>query len=237
LADYNVFLYLYVRLLKLYDLLVVLRRTYYYNDTRYTSILKRGKMNKSLRIAVCLITLVLFTTPYIATAQTTNTPPLLMITSRDSAYPVLYQILAEGEIASAGGLASKVTIQEQADVRVYVSLANTGGWSQGLIGLLSGSLLRENQYVALEVDADGAPVENGRAFPLTYKAGYFQVPVLLDIPKTLAVFQITTEGGVEVNAQTATPEGKKATLSEASFQIDPEAPFGAIVLECHIAPR
>lgn len=88
--------------------------------------------------------------------------------------------------------------------------------------------------MAIEVDDAGAPVENGRAFALNYRAGYFLLPAVIEKPVKLGIFQIATEGGDAFKGQTAALDGTTLTQSEVEFQIVPEMPLGNIILDCHI---
>lgn len=195
-------------------------------------------MKTSLRIAVCLLVLVFLTVPLVAvTAQGDFAPPLLIVTSKDSGNPALFQFVPAGEEADSAKLVKQANIPAgTTDATVYVAFKSTGWWTKATLGLLSGQLVRENQYVALAVDASGAPVA-GPAFALKYRAGYFLLPAVIQEPVRLGVFQIVTEGGTTVAGKTAVLDGTTITVTDAEFQIDPVSPLGNIILDCHITAR
>jgi hypothetical protein len=180
--------------------------------------------------------LVLLTTPLVVvTAQGNNAPPLLYIIGKDSKNPVQFQAIMPDQAADSTALGAKASIPAgTTDATVYIAFKSTGWWTQSVIGLLSGSLVRDNQYVALEVDEAGAPLANGQAFALKYKAGYFLLPVVIQEPQRLGVFQITTDGGVTVTGETPVLDGTTLTQSTVEYQVNPESPLGNIVLDCHI---
>ncbi len=195
-------------------------------------------MKKSLRIFVCLLTLVVFTVPMMAVSAHANAapPPLLYVNSKDSAHPLLFQALMPGEEADGAKLAPTASIPAgTTEASVYVAFTNTGWWTQGTIGLLTGQMVRENQYVALEVDETGAPLAEGEIYALKYYAGYFLLTAVIQEPQRLGVFQLTTEGGITVTGRTTVLEGTTITQSTAEYQVLPESPLGNVVLDCHIS--
>jgi hypothetical protein len=196
---------------------------------------KGRKQEMSRRIVLCLLAVVLLATPVVINAQGNNALPILVVSSKDSAHPVLLQALAEGQLADSMSLSNRASVDAEAtDTTVYAAFQSTGWWTQAVIGLVSAELVRDNQYVALELDQDGVPVENGQAFALTYRAGYFLLPAIIEKPVTFGIFQITTDGGVTVTGQTPVINGMTVTQSSTEYQINPESPLGNIVVECHI---
>jgi hypothetical protein len=196
-------------------------------------------MGRSQPEVIALFSLVLASITFIMVSAQDNPPPLLTLTSPDSAHPVQFQILAEDEFPISSKFSPRENIQAGThNVRVYAALENTG-WSEGVIGLLSSRQSPDAQYVALEVDKEGVPVKNGQAFELVYQEnagdeGAFALRVLIDQPRTFGMFRVMTGSGAAFTGQTAVRDEDTVIQHPVEYQIDPQSPFGTIVLECHI---
>jgi hypothetical protein len=196
------------------------------NARRFSAMLLVG-----LQLAVVLVTV---------TAQEDDAP-LLTLTSPDPAHPVQFQVIAPGETPTTAGFTSRLDIPADADPDthiIYVTIQNTG-WSEGVIGLISERLSPDDRYVALEVDADGAPIDGGLVFELTYDADLegFVLPVLIAQVRALAVFRVVDDGGMAFAGQTNVRNGDLVVQNVFETVVDPEPVFAPFVLECHIVAR
>ena len=173
--------------------------------------------------------------------------PLLTLTSPDRAHPVQFQVIAPGDAPITAAFVSHLEFSDplvnSTWNTIYVAVNNTG-WSEGVVGLSSGLLDPDGQYVALEVDADGVPVEGGLAFDLVYDEdlggeGGFTLHVLISRTRRFGIFPAGIEDGQPFPAQpTSARDGAVSRISVGvSLEVEPEAIFAPLILEFHIVAR
>ncbi len=203
---------------------------------------------------VFLLTLLTLCAALVIAQEDDSPSPLLTLTSPDVAHPVQFQLIAPGEVPTIAGFTSTLEIAADAVAEaaaasadtdpepaahiIYVAIENTG-WSQGVIGLISDTLDPEAAYVALEVDAEGAPLAGGLAFDLAYDEQLegFTLPVLIDRVRVFGVFRVADEEGEPFAGQTNRRTAGRVTPEAVEYAIDPEPVFAPFVLECHIVAR
>ncbi len=203
-------------------------------------------MNNRHILTVAFLLTLLTLSAALVIAQEGDPPPLLALISPDVAHPVQFQLIALGEVPASAGFTSTLELAAISDTDpepesaahiVYVAIENTG-WSQGVIGLISDTLDPEAAYVALEVDAEGAPLAGGLAFELAYDEQLegFTLPVLIDRVRTFGVFRVDVEGE-PFTGQTNRRTAGRVMPEAVEYAIDPEPVFAPFVLECHIVAR
>jgi hypothetical protein len=196
---------------------------------------------------LCLLLLAL-ALALIPTAAQEESPPLLTLTSPEPAHPVQFQRIAPGDVPIAAAFASHLDISEdQAESLwniIYIAVNNTG-WSEGVVGLVSEVLHPEGQYVALEVDADGEPIEGGLAFDLVYdedlgETGGFTLHVLISRTRRFGIFPAGVEDGQSFPAMANIREMDGAISRipvRPRLEEDPMSVFAPLILEFHIVAR
>ena len=204
-------------------------------------------MTRTLTLRIALLTLVILALTLITAAAQEAPAPLLTLTSPDPAHPVQFELIAPGDAPITAGFAHRLELSDPPEETiwnvVYVAIENTG-WSEGVVGLFSELLDPEGQYVALEVDPDGVPVEGGLAFDLVYDEalgdeGGFTLHVLISRTRRFGIFLAGVEEGQPFPAHTNVRE--EGTVSQVatglSLEAEPASIFAPLILEFHIVAR
>lgn len=205
-------------------------------------------MNLTQTFRTALLTVLVLALALLTASAQEDPAPLLTLTSPDPAHPVQFQLIAPGDAPIIAAFTSRLEISEdQADSLwniVYIAVSNTG-WSEGVVGLGSDHLDPEGQYVALEVDPDGNPIEGGLAFDLVYdedlgENGGFTLHVLISRTRRFGIFPAGVEDGDPFPAQTNVRE-EDGTVRQVpvgiSLEAEPESIFAPLILEFHIVAR
>jgi hypothetical protein len=205
-------------------------------------------LNLPRRILPLSLGLLLLTLATAVVAQV-YPPPLLTLSSPDPDYPVRFQVVPAGESPSATRFSRLLGIGgppiNPDRSLVYIAIPNTG-WSEGVLGLISDLLPHDWLYVALEIDADGQPVEGGLVFDMIYdeelgNEGGFRLHVLIDRTRRFGIFP----GGIGEDGR---PFAARTTVREAdgsisqvpvgvSLEAEPVAIFDPLALEFHIVAQ
>jgi len=205
-------------------------------------------MNRTLTLRTTLLTLVILALTLITAAAQEIPAPLLTLISPDPAHPVQFQLIAPGDVPLTAGFSSRLELDDPREEStwnvVYIAVANTG-WSEGVVGLISGVLDSEGKYVALEVDADSNPIEGGLAFDLVYDEtldaeGGFTLHVLISRTRRFGIFPAGVEDGQSFPAMASIREMDGAISrvpAGLSLEAAPEAIFAPLILEFHIVAR
>ena len=205
-------------------------------------------MNRTPTLRIALLTLLALALALITAAAQEAPAPLLTLTSPDRAHPVQFQVIAPGDAPITAAFVSHLEFSDplvnSTWNTIYVAVNNTG-WSEGVVGLSSGLLDPEGQYVALEVDADGVPVEGGLIFDLVYdedlgEDGGFTLHVLISRTRRFGIFPAGVEDGQPFPAFANIREADGAVSRipvGVSLETEPESIFAPLVLEFHIVAR
>lgn len=190
-----------------------------------------GRLRYRWRLALPLVVL-MFVVPLTAAQDDTTT---LTLTSTDA----LFQPLASTEAPLSADFTRELTIStDTGQPIIYVAISNTG-WSSGTLILVSEGLEPDAPYVALEVDADGAPRAGGLAFNLPYDPDLegFVLEVLIAQTRTFGVFRVVDAEGLGFAGHINVHNGNFVIQQLAEVMVDPEPVFAPLVLECHIVVR